>query len=108
MSEELHKHRGQISKEVLQSYGLSVAYDGEMKEGRPHGYGKAYYRDGRFYEGEWYKGRPHGEGKLYYDNMNIWYEGQWVKGKREGYGKSYYEDGTLAFEGEWKDGKPVK
>lgn len=52
MSEELRKHRGQISKEVLQSYGLSVAYDGEMKEGRPHGYGKAYYRDGRFYEGE--------------------------------------------------------
>lgn len=108
MTEEFRKHRGRVSKEVLQKHGLSVAYDGEMLEGRPHGLGKAYYKDGRFYEDEWLKGRPHGEGKLYYDNMNIWYEGQWVKGKREGYGKSYYEDGTLAFEGEWKDGKPVK
>lgn len=108
MAEEMRHHRGRLHKEILEKQGWSVAYDGEMEGGRPHGLGKAYYKDGRFYEGEFVKGRPHGQGTLYYDNMNVWYEGQWFKGKREGFGKSYYEDGTLAYEGEWKDGKPHK
>lgn len=108
MTEDMRQRRGQVHKEILEKQGWSIAYDGDMVEGRPQGYGKAYYKDGRFYEGEWLKGRPHGQGKLYYDNMNIWYEGEWVKGKREGFGKSYYEDGSLAYEGQWKDGKPEK
>ncbi|HWP97639.1 MAG TPA: hypothetical protein VN426_12405 [Syntrophomonadaceae bacterium] len=108
MAEDMIQYRGKVYKELLQQNGLSVAYDGDMKDGKPEGYGRAYYKDGRIFEGEWKNGQYDGEGRQYYDNLNLWYAGGFKNGKREGFGKSYYEDGTPAFEGEWKDGKPVK
>lgn len=108
MPEEMKKYRGKVYHELLQQAGFSIAYDGETKEGKPDGFGRAYYKDGRIYEGEWKDGMYNGQGKQYYANLNLWYEGEFKDSKRHGYGKSYFEDGTLSFEGQWKDGKPVK
>lgn len=108
MSEEMKQYRGKLFTEVLQQHGLSVVYDGDTKDGKPDGYGRAYYKDGRIYEGQWKDGQYDGEGCQFYGNLNLWYEGGFKNGRREGYGKSFYEDGNPAFEGQWKDGKPVK
>lgn len=108
MDHQMRQFRGKTKKEVLQKSGLSVAYEGELDGVKPHGKGKAYFKDGRIYEGDWVDGKYEGYGCLYYDNLNLWYEGEWKDGKRHGQGKSYYEDGTLAYDGEWKDGKPIK
>lgn len=45
-------------------------YEGELKDGKPHGYGKHYYIDAygdveMVYEGEWQHGDHHGKGTLY-------------------------------------------
>lgn len=105
---DMKQYKGKLFNDVLEQTGFSVAYDGEMKDGKPNGFGRAYYQDGRIYEGEWLDAQPHGQGKLYYGNLNLWYEGEWKNGKREGLGTSYYEDGKPAFAGEWKDGKALK
>lgn len=106
--EGMKHYKGKLFRDILEQSGFTVAYDGDMKDGKPEGYGRAFYRDGRIYEGEWKDAQPHGQGKLYYANLNLWYEGEWKEGKREGLGTSYYEDGKPAFAGEWKGGKPLK
>lgn len=108
MSEGMKLYRGKVYHELLQQAGFSVAYDGEMKDGKPEGYGRAYYKDGRIYEGNWKDGQYHGQGCQYYPNLQLWYEGEYNNGKREGFGRAYFEDGKFSFEGQWKDGKPVK
>ncbi|MDD2620680.1 MAG: hypothetical protein PHC92_08455 [Syntrophomonadaceae bacterium] len=105
---KMKQYKGKLFNDILQQGGFSVAYDGDLKDGKPDGTGRAYYKDGRIYEGEWKDSQPHGQGKLYYANLNLWYEGEWKNGKREGLGTSYYEDGSPAFAGEWKNGNPLK
>ena len=39
-------------------------YEGEWKDGKPHGRGKCIYADGVLYEGEWKDGQSHGYGKI--------------------------------------------
>ena len=41
-------------------------YDGESKEGLPHGQGTYYHRDGKTYKGEWKDGIPPGPGIFTY------------------------------------------
>ena len=43
-------------------------YEGEIKNGKPHGQGIVYYDGGNKYEGEWKYGKRHGKGTLmFYD-----------------------------------------
>lgn len=34
-------------------FGLPIKYKGDTHRGKPHGWGKGFYRDNRMYEGEW-------------------------------------------------------
>lgn len=53
-----------LNIEILGELFNDIDYIGGLKEGKPHGYGKAYYTDSEdiAYEGDWNEGRPHGEG----------------------------------------------
>ncbi|KAG7399606.1 hypothetical protein PHYBOEH_008394 [Phytophthora boehmeriae] len=55
------------------------------------------------YDGEWKNGLPHGYGELVFDAArNIRYEGQFVEGKRAGRGHMHYADGSV-YAGDWRD-----
>ena len=47
--------------------------------------GTCVTKDGGDYSGEMVAGKPHGKGKATYKNGN-WYEGHYEKGKRQGFG----------------------
>jgi hypothetical protein len=62
---------------------LTGTYQGDCKNGKANGQGKASGTDS--YEGEFRNGLPDGKGK-YVWKAGAWYEGQWSKGMREGKG----------------------
>lgn len=45
------------------SWSESGMYDGERRNGLPHGHGTFTWKDGSFYVGEWRNGKRHGQGK---------------------------------------------
>lgn len=109
-------------------------YEGERKDGRPHGYGIMEYRykgyggkdakwvyrgdwfnglrqgkgimesDGEIYDGDWFNDKEHGNGFKRYRNGNE-YNGEWKYGTKSGKGVLVYQDGER-FEGEFLNGKP--
>lgn len=87
---------------------LMDKYEGEWKEGKPHGEGKAYMVDcyssetRLVYEGKWSGGNFHGEGKMYDRRDRILYEGDFHNDKKYGRGK-YYLFGKLRYEGEFSE-----
>ncbi|KAJ0399708.1 hypothetical protein ATCC90586_002701 [Pythium insidiosum] len=53
------------------------------------------------YEGDWRNGRPHGRGVLVYDDaLHVRYEGAFVEGQRHGYGEMRYASGNV-YRGDW-------
>ncbi|WP_337018402.1 hypothetical protein [Oceanobacillus massiliensis] len=53
-----------LNIDILGERFNDVDYIGDLQDGIPHGYGKAYYTDSEdiAYEGDWKEGKPHGEG----------------------------------------------
>lgn len=86
----------------LMRYNKQISYEGEMKDGKKHGYGKLKLEMGNSYEGEWKEGKIHGKGKLKYPDGSE-YDGDWVEGKRQGTGKYIWADGSGYYIGEWRD-----
>ncbi len=80
---------------------LKGKYEGQCKNGKAEGIGKAQGTD--TYEGEFKAGLPGGNGKYTWKNGN-WYDGHWYKGKREGEGKMLYRlaAGDSIVSGFWK------
>ena len=62
-----------------------------------------------FYEGEFRDGRPHGRGREYKKdergNRVLYYEGEWKDGKKEGKGDLYSPNGVF-YRSAFKDDKP--
>ncbi len=104
-------------------------YEGDVKNGLPHGYGKLTYTDDevtKYYEGEWKNGERHGTGKLVFVDdeyvEGVWEEDGFVYGKwqdkygyyvgaiqlgeRDGYGEEHLNTGR-SWKGMWKEGKKV-
>ena len=78
-------------------------YEGEIRNGKPDGFGILIRFDGKKYVGEWKDGKMDGQGtesSPYGDN----YEGEFKDGVRHGLGTSILPDGRK-YVGEWKDGK---
>ena len=69
-------------------------YEGQMKKGKMHGYGKYSYKDGRIYEGEYSDGKKNGRGKFVY-SPDKFYEGTFVDGVPDGEG-FYTKDGATS------------
>lgn len=55
-------------------------YDGEWKDGKPHGFGYRHYLSGATYEGDWLYGRRHGSGIFKWADDQEVYSGQWENG----------------------------
>lgn len=112
---------------IYQSSSFSVdngCYEGDIKSGKPHGYGICEYRDGSKYEGNWLAGVRSGKGTIYYEDGKSWsgewkndyeytgegivyfdgsvYEGTLKNGDRNGQGTEFYDDGRK-WSGIWKD-----
>lgn len=60
-----------------------LKFEGNYKDGKANGYGKAYFPSGRLqYEGMWANGHYHGEGTLYDESGNVVYNGEWINGRQ--------------------------
>ena len=79
-------------------------YQGELKDGWPHGRGITVWPDGRVYDGHWRKGIFQGTGTCVWSNGDT-YEGEWEEGFAHGLGKyTYYASGHI-FEGTFSQDK---
>ena len=82
-------------------------YEGEIKNGRPHGKGTLFYNEEKkrkLYTGDWVNGVQSGEGIIEWKNGTR-YEGHIENNKAHGYGVFFYLSGGK-YEGYFKDGEP--
>ncbi len=83
----------QLNNAIAQDCAVSVdalkgKYDGECKNGKAEGKGKATGTD--TYDGEFKAGLPHGKGKYVWNNGSS-FDGEWNKGNKQGYGVMTYK-----------------
>lgn len=83
-------------------------YEGEIKNGKPHGVGKMYYKDNNdlmrlSYEGDWINGIPSGKGTIIWTDGSK-YTGDMCNGVRSGSGTIITPDGSR-IEGTSRAGK---
>ena len=82
-------------------------YNGEFKNGKPHGKATTYQQNGDKYVGNYRNGKKNGKGTFYFLRDDKFkgdiYIGNFKDGKRHGKGTYNYNDGDV-FEGEYKDG----
>jgi len=92
-----------INQPLEDLYGDKGNYTGTVLKSTevPHGTGKIVYAGNkRMYEGEWKNGRWNGRGKAIFANGDS-YEGQYESDKRHGHGKYTWADGRV-YEGHFK------
>ena len=68
-------------------------YEGEIKNGKPHGKGTFYFTDGKKYVGDWNDGVRTGYGIFTTPDNSMRYEGYWVNNTFHGKGTLIYSDG---------------
>ena len=89
---------------------INPKYEGEIKNGKPDGFGILTYIDlvscrpvcGKKYVGEFKDGLRHGQGTHTWSEGSM-YVGKYKDGKRNGQGTMTYSSGNK-YVGEWKDG----
>ncbi|KOA20631.1 MORN repeat protein [Clostridium homopropionicum DSM 5847] len=97
------------SKQKIYDSNGKLTYEGEIKNGKPNGFGKSYYENGNVnYEGEWKDGLYDGVGTIYYEDGKINYKGQLKNGNANGTGKYYNEAGELELQGVFKDNELIE
>ena len=79
-------------------------YKGEIKNGKPNGFGYQTYKNGNKYFGEHKNGLPNGEGRSIYPDGSM-YLGEYKNGKFHGKGTFIWKDGYY-YDGEFRDGTP--
>ncbi|MDC8002486.1 5'/3'-nucleotidase SurE [Aureisphaera galaxeae] len=98
-----YTYKGSVENGKFSGFGKWImasdgdTYEGEFKNGLPHGNGSYYNDDGDHYVGEYKEGMRSGMGTYWYEpNSPIFkYEGEWKENKKEGFGALYYRDGTI-------------
>jgi hypothetical protein len=78
-------------------------YEGKLKNGKRHGFGKCTYVNGDYYEGNFINDQPNGKGIIKLIDGNI-YDGYFKNNKYEGYGKYYFSNGD-SYDGYFKNEK---
>lgn len=94
--------KASVAKTMRKEYS-NGSYEGEMKDGEPHGFGTYRWNDGDIYTGEYVNGVRHGKGKFVFASGN-YYDGEWANGKYHGHGIFRWSDGD-EFDGEWQNGQ---
>ena len=79
-------------------------FEGDYKDGRPHGRGVVVFANGGRYEGDFKDGKPHGRGVLEVASGRR-YEGDFRAGLMHGRGVVVFANG-LRYEGDFKDNEP--
>lgn len=77
-------------------------YEGDVRDGQPHGFGTLSTDDGDIYEGGWRDGKRHGYGELIWNDGSR-YAGFWHDGEMEGQGTLTTHDGDR-YKGEFRNG----
>ena len=90
--------------ETFEDGEVQSKYNGEIKNGKPNGFGFQTYKNGNKYFGEHKNGLPNGQGRSIYPDGGI-YLGEYKNGKFHGQGTFIWNDGYY-YEGEFRDGTP--
>jgi hypothetical protein len=80
-------------------------YDGETKDGLPHGFGRKAFEVDGMYEGQWVLGKRHGQGELTHKSGN-WVAGTWQDDKAHGAINYFFSNGDTVT-GKFEHGLPV-
>src|SRR5882672_9409550 len=83
--------------------GLYSDYQGEMRNGRPHGRGTLSVQSGLSYDGHWSDGVMAGRGAIKFPNGDD-YQGEFAAGAPHGAGRYAAADGSI-FEGAFRGGE---
>lgn len=107
-------YRGDLDPATLKPHGhgkvvvdkVHTVYEGEFCQGKRHGQGTSFYRDGSVeYTGRWEHDHKSGaDGKLFQETGELLYHGDFREDLYHGSGTSYCH-GRLAYKGEWKAGE---
>jgi len=84
--------------EIITNIGL---YQGEVVKSIENGKGKMVWNDHSEYDGDWRDGLPHGMGNFKAANQEV-YEGDFKEGKKEGRGRKIFLNYDI-YDGEWLD-----
>lgn len=76
-------------------------YEGPLKDGNYHGFGRMVWDSGDVYEGVFENGSRTGQGKYTWPSGS-WYEGGFENGKMSGLGIYHYSNGDV-YNGMWKN-----
>ena len=88
----------------------NARYEGEVRNGKPHGQGTVTWDDSTRYEGEWRNGNRHGQGTFTWKGTGEYagregrYEGGWRNDKHHGHGVKVWPNGDR-YEGDFVNGK---
>eukprot|EP00960_Hanusia_phi_P023241 686632-Hanusia_phi.AAC.2 len=78
-------------------------YQGELKNGKRHGWGLCAFSDRSYYEGEWANDKIDGEGRYVRPDGST-YEGFWENNLQNGFGRLILANGDV-YEGHFRDGR---
>ena len=78
-------------------------YEGDVRQGKPNGFGMHTSKQGKTYQGQWLNGERNGFGKTIRGTA-ILYEGSFADNKRSGFGRLTYPN-SETYEGEWLAGQ---
>ncbi|TXC82229.1 hypothetical protein FS935_21275 [Metabacillus litoralis] len=93
-----------VSDHSILAWRDGSTYNGDVKEGLPHGKGTMRWTNGTTYVGDFFEGDISGSGEYIWQNGQK-YIGELKAGKPEGQGTMYYQDGST-HTGMWVGGEP--
>lgn len=85
---------------------IPEGYTGDIKDGKITGRGRMEHGGMTSYEGEYLDGKRHGFGTYYYKDGNLCYAGTWKDDRRDGLGVSFRDSDHALHVSGWKDGHP--
>lgn len=103
-------HAGEVEKpqgiQIAGEAGGVTAYRGEYQDGKRHGFGAAYYKDGALsYAGFWKEGKKDGLGVSFRDGDHALHIARWENGKPGGFVSLFDSQGSLRYSGRFVNGK---
>lgn len=103
-------HAGEVEKpqgiQIAGETGGVTAYRGEYQDGKRHGFGAAYYKDGALsYAGFWKEGKKDGLGVSFRDGDHALHIARWENGKPGGFVSLFDSQGSLRYSGRFVNGK---